>query len=85
MDITQLQAGDSIFVISRNPHTQSVAEIQEASVVEHPDYPGRIVLFLFEEYIPLTEDYAMFSSYQEAEDMFNMYFNEPDIDTESLY
>ncbi|MCD8510997.1 MAG: transcriptional regulator [Bacillus sp. (in: Bacteria)] len=81
MDIAQLEAGDSVFVISRNPHTQSVAEIQEASVVEHPDHPGRIVLFMFEEYIPLTEDYAMFSSYQEAEEMFNLYFNETEMDT----
>ncbi|MDG5786343.1 transcriptional regulator SplA domain-containing protein [Evansella sp. AB-P1] len=80
MDITQLHSGDSVFVICRNPHTQTVAEIQEASVVEHPDHPGRTVLFLFEDYIPLTDDYALFSSYQEAEEMYNMYFNETEID-----
>ncbi|MBU9711150.1 transcriptional regulator SplA domain-containing protein [Evansella tamaricis] len=81
MDITKLQPGDTVYVICRNPHTQSVAQIQEASVVDHPDRPGRTVLFLFEEYFPLTDDYAMSTSYEEAKEMYNMYFNEEDYDT----
>ncbi|MBU9720782.1 MULTISPECIES: transcriptional regulator SplA domain-containing protein [Bacillaceae] len=76
MDITQLQPGDTVFVICRNPHTQTVAQIQEAAVVDHPDHPGRTVLFLFEDYFPLTDDYVMAPSYEEAEELFNMYFNE---------
>ncbi|ADU29680.1 transcriptional regulator SplA domain-containing protein [Evansella cellulosilytica] len=80
MDITQLHPGDSVFVICRNPHTQSVAQIQEAAIVDHPDYPGRTVLFLFDDYMPLTDDYAMFNNYEEAEEMYNLYFNESDVD-----
>ena len=82
MDIANLQAGDSAFVITRNPHTQSVAEIQEASVVEHPDHPGRLVLFLFEEYFPLTEDNAIFSNEKEAEEMYQMYFNDESLNVD---
>ncbi|MFA9557485.1 transcriptional regulator SplA domain-containing protein [Evansella sp. AB-rgal1] len=80
MDITHLQPGDSVYVICRNPHTQTVAEIQEAAVVDHPDHPGRTVLFLFEDYMPLTDDYAMFETYQEAEEMYNTYFHEPNLE-----
>ncbi|UTR09178.1 transcriptional regulator [Evansella sp. LMS18] len=76
MDISHLREGDSVYVITRNPHTQSVAEIQEASVTEHPDHPGRLVMFLFEEYFPLTDDSAIFTTEEEAQKMYNVYFGD---------
>ncbi len=77
MNIQELRSGDQVYVIYRNPHAQTVAQIQEATVAEHPDHPGRLSLLLFEEYYPLSDEYAMYSSYQEAEKMYKQYFDLP--------
>lgn len=45
MNISELHSGDNVFVIQRNPHTQSVAHIQEAHVVDNPYSPGQLALF----------------------------------------
>ncbi|NCU16450.1 transcriptional regulator SplA domain-containing protein [Pallidibacillus pasinlerensis] len=31
-----------VYVVYRNPHTQNVANIQEAAVVRHPEQPDKI-------------------------------------------
>jgi transcriptional regulator of the spore photoproduct lyase operon len=71
----ELHAGDQVYIIQRNPHTQSVAHIQEASIVENPYHPGELSLFFMEEYYPLTDDFALYTSYQEAEDEYTSSFS----------
>ncbi len=60
------QAGDVVFIIYRNPHIQSVANIQEAAVVQNPENPEELALFLYETYYPLTDEVAVYSSESEA-------------------
>lgn len=38
-------AGDIVNIIYRNPHIRNVANIQEAAVVKHPDYPNELAIF----------------------------------------
>lgn len=41
MEMNQLYSkGDIVYIIIRNPHAQSVANIQHAAVVENPDEIG---------------------------------------------
>lgn len=67
-------AGDTVFVFYRNPHTQDVANIQEAAVVENPDNSDELALFLYETYYPLTNEVAVYSSENEAEQAYQQYF-----------
>jgi transcriptional regulator of the spore photoproduct lyase operon len=78
MTIEKLHAGDKVYIIQRNPHTQSVAHIQEAYIIDNPYHPGELSLFFRDEYYPLTDDFAMFSSYEEAEEVYRDTFNPND-------
>ncbi len=69
-------AGDVVYVIYRNPHTQSVANVQEAAVVHNPENPNELSLFLYETYYPLTEEVAVYSSEAEAEQAYSHYFGD---------
>ncbi|HEY4553176.1 MAG TPA: transcriptional regulator SplA domain-containing protein [Bacillaceae bacterium] len=66
--------GEIVYVIYRNPHTQNVANIQEAAVVNDPDNPGQLAVFLYETYYPLTDELAVYRSEEEAEAAYNYYF-----------
>ncbi|MGA9289163.1 MAG: transcriptional regulator SplA domain-containing protein [Anaerobacillus sp.] len=68
------QAGDVVYVMYRNPHTYNVANIQEAAVVNNPDHPGQLALFLYETYYPLDSDIAIYHSEAEAEQAYATYF-----------
>jgi len=68
------QAGDIVYVFYRNPHTQDVANVQQAAVVNHPDQPGELAVFLYETYYPLSSDMAVYSSAGEAEQAYEDYF-----------
>lgn len=70
------EPGDIVYVFYRNPHTQDVAQIQEAAIVKHPEKPEDLALFLYETYYPLTDDLAVFSSKEEAEQIYRKYFGE---------
>jgi transcriptional regulator of the spore photoproduct lyase operon len=70
------QAGDVVYVFYRNPHTQDVANVQEAAVVNHPERPGELALFLYETYYPLTNEMAVYQSEEEAEEAFQQYFGD---------
>lgn len=63
----QYRAGDVVYVIYRNPHTYDVANVQEAAVVNNPEEPGELALFLYETYFPLDSDIAVYASQGEAE------------------
>lgn len=68
------QPGQIVYVIIRNPHVQGVANVQEAAVVNDPDHPGQLALFLHDTYYPLSEDIAVFSSASEAEQAYHEAF-----------
>lgn len=67
-------AGDVVYVFYRNPHTQDVANIQEATVVENPDNSDELALYLYETYYPLTSEVAVYSSEVEADQAYQQYF-----------
>ncbi|MCA1056529.1 transcriptional regulator [Rossellomorea aquimaris] len=68
--------GDVVYVIYRNPHTQSVANVQEAAVVNNPENPEELALFLYETYYPLTNELAVYASEAEAEQVYNQSFGD---------
>ncbi|RWZ54728.1 transcriptional regulator [Halobacillus fulvus] len=66
-ETTNYRAGDIVYVIYRNPHTYDVANVQEAAVVNNPEHPGELALFLYETYFPLDSEMAVYASEGEAE------------------
>lgn len=73
------QPGEVVYMIIRNPHVQGVAQVQQAAVVQHPDNPGKLALFAHEAYYPLTEEFALFKSEEEAEMAYRQAFGTPSI------
>ncbi|WAA10789.1 transcriptional regulator SplA domain-containing protein [Fervidibacillus albus] len=74
-NVGQYQAGDIVYVFYRNPHTQDVANVQEAAIVKNPSNPTELALFLYETYFPLTEDIDIFPTKEEAERAYDYFFN----------
>lgn len=70
------QPGDIVYVLYRNPHTQDVANVQAAAVVNHPEQENELALFLYETYYPLTDEIAVFSTEEEAKQAFEYYFGD---------
>lgn len=66
--------GEVVYVIIRNPHAQDVANVQQAAVVQNPEIPNQLALFLHETYYPLTEEFAVFPSESEAEQAYQEAF-----------
>ena len=76
MDYTNYSAGDVVYVFYRNPHTQDVANIQAAAVVNNPENPNELALFLYETYYPLSNEMAVYSSEEEANQAYNYYYGD---------
>lgn len=72
--------GDIVHVIIRNPHAQNVANVQQAAVVQNPDHPGELALFLHETYYPLSDDFAVFKSEDDAEEAYSDAFGNDEIE-----
>ncbi|MEY2195000.1 transcriptional regulator SplA domain-containing protein [Neobacillus sp. BF23-41] len=68
------QPGQIVHIIIRNPHAQDVANIQEAAVVQNPENPDQLALFVYETYYPLTDEIAVYSSAHEAESAYQEAF-----------
>lgn len=66
--------GDVVYVIYRNPHTQDVANVQQAAVINHPEKPGELAVFLYETYYPLTAEMAVYATESEANEAYSYYF-----------
>lgn len=66
--------GEVVYVIIRNPHAQDVANVQQAAVVQNPESPNQLALFLHETYYPLTDEFAVFPSESEAEQAYQEAF-----------
>ncbi|CDO02530.1 transcriptional regulator [Oceanobacillus picturae] len=77
------QPGEVVYIIIRNPHAQDVAHVQQAAVVENPDQNGELALFIHETYFPLTEEFAVYKSAEEAEEAYQVAFGLPE--TEDYY
>ncbi|MED1060489.1 transcriptional regulator SplA domain-containing protein [Bacillus mycoides] len=69
-------AGDIVYVFYRNPHTQDVANIQAAAVVNNPEKQNELALFLYENYYPLTNEMAVYSTEEEANQAYTYYYGD---------
>ncbi|GAF63211.1 transcriptional regulator SplA domain-containing protein [Alkalihalobacillus trypoxylicola] len=69
-------AGDIVYVLYRNPHTQDVANVQAAAVVNHPEQPDQLALFLYETYYSLTDELAIYTSEEEANHAYEYYYGD---------
>ncbi|MED1471029.1 transcriptional regulator SplA domain-containing protein [Bacillus salipaludis] len=78
------QPGQIVYVIIRNPHAQDVANVQEAAVVQNPESPEELSLFLYETYYPLTDEVAAYQTAGEAETAYREAFGFSE-ETESYY
>ncbi|WP_313799749.1 transcriptional regulator SplA domain-containing protein [Cytobacillus sp.] len=74
--MNNFQAGDVVYVFYRNPHTQDVANIQAAAVVNNPDNPNELALFLYETYYPLSNEMAVYSTEEEANAAYHYYYGD---------
>ncbi|RHW36180.1 transcriptional regulator [Lysinibacillus yapensis] len=72
----KFEAGDVVYLFIRNPHTQDVANVQEAAVVKNPENPAELAVFVYETYYPLTDDLAIYTSLEEAESAYRDFFEE---------
>ncbi len=72
--------GEVVYMIIRNPHAQDVAQVQQAAVVEHPERPNELALFVHETYFPMSEEYALFKTEAEAEQAYQEAFGSPEIE-----
>lgn len=74
MENQNYQAGDIVYVFYRNPHTQDVANIQAAAIVNNPERQNELALFLYETYYPLSNEVAVYSTEEEANQAYNYYY-----------
>lgn len=74
----QHEKGDVVYVVYRNPHTQNVAQVSRAAVVDDPEEPGQLSLFMYDTYYPLTGDLAVFDTEFAAEEAYEAAFGSPD-------
>lgn len=70
----QYHPGEIVYVMYRNPHTQDVTNVQEAAVVENPELPGELCLFLYETYYPIDDELAIYKTKQGALEAYEYYF-----------
>lgn len=70
----EYHAGDIVYIFYRNPHTQDVANIQAAAVVNNPESLNELALFLYETYYPLSSEMAVYSTEEEAMQAYNYYY-----------
>ncbi|WP_088103976.1 transcriptional regulator SplA domain-containing protein [Halalkalibacter urbisdiaboli] len=73
LDLQQLKEGQSVYVIYRNPHTQSVQTIQEAMVARDPMDPNQLSLLIHDFYHPIEANDAIFSTQEEAQQLYDQY------------
>ena len=71
----QYNAGDIVYIFYQHPSIEEVANIQKVTVVNNPDHPQELALFLFETYYPLTNDMLIFTSEMDAEQAYHQYFH----------
>lgn len=65
------ELGEVVYIIIRNPHAQYVANVQQAAIVQDPDEPSKKALFVHDNYYPLSDEFTIFATEQEAESVYN--------------
>jgi transcriptional regulator of the spore photoproduct lyase operon len=74
IDITSAKPGDEVYVIYRNPHVPTVANIKAAEIVQHPKNPNALALFLNETFHVIEDDDALFATSESAERAYEDHF-----------
>lgn len=74
------QAGEIVYIIIRNPHAQNVANVQQAAVVQHPENRNELALFIHDAYYPLSDEFAIYKSEEEAEQDYIEAFGTAEMD-----
>jgi len=74
IDITSAKPGDEVYVIYRNPHVPTVANVKAAEIVPHPKDPNALALFLNETFHVIEDDDALFSSSEAAQKAYEANF-----------
>jgi len=74
IDITSAKPGDEVYVIYRNPHVPTVANVKAAEIVPHPKDPNALALFLNETFHVIEDDDALFSSSEAAQKAYEADF-----------
>lgn len=74
IDIANAKPGDEVFVIYQNPTFLTAANIRAAEIVQHPDNPNTLALYLNEKYHDLEVDDALFTSSEAAKKAYEMHF-----------
>jgi transcriptional regulator of the spore photoproduct lyase operon len=74
VDIASAKPGDEVFVIYRNPHVPTVANIQAAEIVTHPKDPNALALFLNETFHVIEDDDALFPTSESAQKAYEGHF-----------
>ncbi|AKO91854.1 MULTISPECIES: transcriptional regulator SplA domain-containing protein [Priestia] len=75
LDPKEIREGDDVYVIYRNPHAATVANIQKAEIVQHPENKNDVALFIHESYHLIGEDDALFPTEQDAQQAYNEIFD----------
>lgn len=72
------EPGKIVYIIIRNPHAQDVAQVQQAAIVQHPEQSNKLALFAHDNYYPLTNEFAIFSTEEAAEAAYQDAFGSTD-------
>ncbi|WLR56829.1 transcriptional regulator SplA domain-containing protein [Mesobacillus subterraneus] len=70
LDPKNLNYGDEVFVIYRNPHVPSVSNIKAGEIVPHPKDPNQYALFLNETLHVIEDDDALYATQAAAEQAY---------------
>lgn len=70
LEPNQIKSGDEVYVIYRNPHVPTVANIKAAEVVPHPRDENSLALFLNETFHVIEDDDALFASEDAAKQAY---------------
>lgn len=74
IDIAKAKPGDEVFVIYRNPAGLTAANVTAAEIVQHPNNPNTLALYLNEKFHDLDEDDALFNSSDAAKKAYESHF-----------
>ncbi|MEH7302700.1 transcriptional regulator SplA domain-containing protein [Neobacillus drentensis] len=74
IDMNNAKPGDEVYVIYRNPHVPSVANVKAAEIVQHPKDPNALALFLNETFHVIEDDDALFSTSEAAQQAYDDHF-----------
>jgi transcriptional regulator of the spore photoproduct lyase operon len=74
INLDNAKPGDEVYVIYRNPHVPSVANVKAAEIVQHPKDPNALALFLNDTFHVIEDDDALFTSSESAQKAYEEHF-----------